>query len=169
MSLASTLKAILNDEGPKPNRLESHRCTDFSSWAAASSDGGFNAEACHVHRVLIIDDDRNLAQLLYLILQGEGYEVVVANTAREGERSIWRDRPDLVILDLSLGAEDGRDLYRNARRCAYTGPFLILSAHGAQAAARELGADGWVAKPFEPELLLREVRRLLEPASFSGK
>lgn len=120
-----------------------------------------------MHRIVIVDDDRHILQLLRLSFQCEGYEVVTAETAHQGLQCIEEVSPDLVVLDLALSPDDGRQVFHEARAAGYAGPILIMSAYGARLAAQELGAEAWLEKPFDAEVLLREVGRLLasKPAS----
>lgn len=114
-----------------------------------------------MRRILIVEDESHIRELLRLLLQSEGHETLQAATVKDALELIQNEAPDLVILDLVLGRDDGRDVFRKARAHATWAPFLIVSAYGARTAARELGAEGWVEKPFDVVVLLREVSRLL--------
>lgn len=108
-------------------------------------------------RVLVIEDDAELSELLQLHLRGAGYEVDASGDGRGGLEEAVRRRRDLVILDLTLpGTLDGLDVCRALRSRGDDVPILMLTARDAEAdriAGFELGADDYVTKPFS----LREV------------
>ncbi|MFQ7899116.1 winged helix-turn-helix domain-containing protein [Pseudomonas sp.] len=115
-------------------------------------------------RILIVEDDRRLAELTQEYLQGDGaFEVSIeADGARAVER-IVSERPDLVVLDLMLPGEDGMSICRRARE-QYDGPILMLTARADdldQVLGLETGADDYVCKPVRPRLLLARIRALL--------
>ncbi|MHB1370842.1 MAG: winged helix-turn-helix domain-containing protein [Pseudomonadaceae bacterium] len=115
-------------------------------------------------RILIVEDDRRLAELTQEYLQGDGaFEVSIeADGARAVERIVI-ERPDLVVLDLMLPGEDGMSICRRARE-QYDGPILMLTARADdldQVLGLETGADDYVCKPVRPRLLLARIRALL--------
>jgi DNA-binding response OmpR family regulator len=111
--------------------------------------------------VLVVDDDASLLRLVSLVLTSEGFDVTCALGGAEGLKSLGLQWPNVVLLDLSMPEIDGRTFYREARDVGYLGPVMICSAHGAQAAQSELGADGFIDKPFDPDVLVRRLRLLL--------
>jgi two-component system KDP operon response regulator KdpE len=129
--------------------------------------------------VLVVEDDPAVAEVVETALRGRGYRVAVAATGTAGIEASWRDRPDVVILDLGLPDVDGIDVCRTLRTW-YANPIIVLSADGAEdrkVAALDEGADDYVTKPFSmPELLARlrvalRHRRLVataaDPAAFT--
>ena len=115
--------------------------------------------------VYIVDDDVRLSRLLALLLEIEGFEAVTFTSGWDFLARLEVDPPpQAVVLDLMMPDIDGREVYRRARALGYGGPVLILSAFGARQAQRELGADDSMAKPFEPESLVKRVRTLLATA-----
>ena len=84
-----------------------------------------------------------------------------AQDGRSAVQAVDDELPDLVLLDLQLPDMDGREVFRRLRESGYGGPVVIISAHGARSARRELGADAAVDKPFDPEFVLDRVETLL--------
>jgi signal transduction histidine kinase len=115
-------------------------------------------------RVLVIDDDEAIAQMLAEYFRDRGVEADWAGGARAALEKIERGpAPDLLVLDLRMPDLDGRELLAQVRRRGLRPRVILLSAdREAAAAARELQADAFVEKPFAPENLLARVRRALE-------
>ena len=110
--------------------------------------------------VLIVDDDAALLRTLRLTLSQGGFRVRMAENGRAALQSIIEQEPDAVVLDLEMPEMDGRAFYRELREQGLDVPVLILSAHGARAAGRELGTPA-MDKPFNPDELLEAVRQIL--------
>ena len=121
--------------------------------------------------ILLIDDDRRLADMVGRYLGQAGFAVQHQGTAREGLEALGRQVPGLVLLDLMLPDGDGLDVCRQIRqmtRAAATVPVLMLTARGEttdRIVGLEIGADDYLPKPFEPRELLARVRALLRRAS----
>jgi DNA-binding response OmpR family regulator len=113
-------------------------------------------------RVLIVDDDINLSRLLRTILRTAGYEVVTAVSGQQALGALEDQTMDLVLLDLSMPVMDGRTVFREMRSRGVETPVLIASAFGARSAQLELGAEGFIEKPFDPEQLLDTVNRCIQ-------
>lgn len=114
-------------------------------------------------RILMIDDDDRLAGMVADYLGGAGFRVTVANTGRDGEAQLKRQTFDAVILDLMLPDADGLDLCRRLRGTSDV-PILMLTARGEpmdRVVGLELGADDYLAKPFEPRELQARLRAIL--------
>jgi DNA-binding response OmpR family regulator len=112
-------------------------------------------------RVLIVDDDRNLTRLLSTVMQVAGLGVITASDGETALQLLASEHVDLIILDLRMPRMDGRTFFRELRATGNVTPVLIASAYGARAAQAELGAQGAVEKPFDPDSLLDVVTRLL--------
>jgi two-component system, OmpR family, alkaline phosphatase synthesis response regulator PhoP len=115
-------------------------------------------------RVMVIEDNDDLAYGLKNNLEIEGYEVEVAADGARGLQSIRSARPDLVILDLMLPELDGFRVLRSMRAESFTMPVLILTARGEESdkvRGLKLGADDYVTKPFGVLELLARVEALL--------
>jgi DNA-binding response OmpR family regulator len=126
-----------------------------------------------VTRILVIEDNRNLATGLRNNLEIEGYEVSVAGDGTNGLALARSTMPDLIILDLMLPGTDGYRVLKTLRDDGVDTPVLILSARGEETdkvLGFHLGADDYVAKPFGLlELLARVVALLRRAASESAK
>lgn len=115
-------------------------------------------------RILIVEDDRDLAELARLHLSDESYVVEVAHDGLEGQRRIERGGLDLVILDLMLPGLDGLEICRRMRARNDFTPLLILTARGGEldrVLGLELGADEYLAKPVSFRELAARVRAIL--------
>jgi DNA-binding response OmpR family regulator len=115
-------------------------------------------------RILLIEDDRDIAGVVSSNLRDEGYRVEHAADGRSGLDRALRDPPDLVILDLGLPLLDGMDVCRRLRQRDPATPLLMLTARGAEAdrvRGLETGADEYVVKPFGMRELVARVKALL--------
>jgi two-component system KDP operon response regulator KdpE len=113
--------------------------------------------------ILVIDDEAQIRRLLEVTLAAHGYRVHLADTAGEGMRQATMNRPDVVILDLSLPDMDGTELLRQLRQW-YVNPVVILSARTSEQdiiACLDAGADDYLVKPFHSGELLARVRTAL--------
>lgn len=114
--------------------------------------------------LLLVDDDDELAALLAKLFAREGMVLTRARTIAEGHARWWSERPRLVILDLMLPDGTGLDLCRTLRAADPLAAILMLTARGDpidRVLGLELGADDYLAKPFEARELLARVRALL--------
>ncbi|RPI77851.1 MAG: response regulator [Desulfobacteraceae bacterium] len=113
-------------------------------------------------RLLVVEDDIRLAQLIRDYLQGQGFQVHIEGRGDKAAKRILTEKPDLVILDLMLPGQDGLSICQSIR-ADFPGPILILTAREEdmdQVAGLELGADDYVKKPVEPRVLLARIRAL---------
>lgn len=114
-------------------------------------------------QILVVDDDAALRDLLERYLTQNGYAVAVVNDGEEMDAWLAQGSADLIILDLMLPGEDGLSLARRLRAKGST-PIIMLSARGEDVdriIGLEMGADDYLAKPFNPRELLARVRALL--------
>jgi DNA-binding response OmpR family regulator len=117
-----------------------------------------------MHRVLVVEDEADIASPLMRTLEREGYEVDHATTGREAIVAATRDEHDVVILDLGLPDMDGLDVCRALRGAEYDGAVLILTARSHEldrVVGLDAGADDYLAKPFGLAELLARLRALL--------
>jgi DNA-binding response OmpR family regulator len=121
-----------------------------------------NHEAVAGRSVLVVDDDVNLTRLLRMILRSAGFEVLTAEDGFAGLEVTKERTPDLIILDLRMPQMDGHEFYRELRNRGIQTPVLIASAYGARAAQRELGAQGAIEKPFDPDRVVEVVEQILD-------
>ena len=122
-------------------------------------------------RILMIDDDDRLAGMVSDYLGGAGLRVTVAGTGAKGESLLKRESFDAVILDLMLPDADGLDLCRRLRGESDV-PILMLTARGEpmdRVVGLELGADDYLAKPFEPRELQARLRAILRRKGTAAK
>lgn len=112
-------------------------------------------------RVLVVEDDRDLRDLMTLALEGDGYRVERARDGREALEIVDERMPDLILLDMRMPAMNGWEFARNFHeRYDHQRPIVVVTAAAnAGQRAEEIGADGYVAKPFDLEELLGEVHR----------
>jgi len=113
--------------------------------------------------VLVVDDDPNVRQLIRWALEDEGLAVVAAADGRAALDAIARERPALVVLDMSLPLVDGYGVAAALQRSYGADiPILLITADGRAAEkARRTGARAYLHKPFEVDDLVRAVRRIL--------
>lgn len=114
--------------------------------------------------VLIVDDDAELSAMVAELLQREGWAVHTVLTGGDGERALAQQRPDAVLLDVMLPDANGYDLCRRWRAAQPGLGLVMLTARGDpmdRVLGLEIGADDYLAKPFEPRELVARVRALL--------
>jgi two-component system, cell cycle response regulator DivK len=120
-----------------------------------------------VARILVVEDNEMNRDMLSRRLQRKGFDVIVAVDGEDGVARAAADRPDLVLMDLSLPGIDGWEATRQLKAAPETSaiPVLALTAH-AMAGDREkilgAGCDGYIPKPVDPQGLAGEVARYLE-------
>ena len=117
-------------------------------------------------RVLVVEDEPDIRDLLAFHLEREGYLVTRASTGAEALRQLRASAPDLVILDLMLPEMDGLEVCRRLRADTGTAglPVIMLTAKGDEVdrvVGLEIGADDYIVKPFSPKELLARVRAVL--------
>jgi two-component system phosphate regulon response regulator OmpR len=115
-------------------------------------------------RILVVDDDARLRELLNRYLNEQGYAVRVVSDAVEMNRYLARERYDLMILDLMLPGEDGLSVCRRLRGGGETLPIIMLTAKGDDVdriVGLELGADDYLPKPFNPRELVARIQAVL--------
>ncbi len=117
-------------------------------------------------KVLIVDDDPVLAELVAYNLGAEGFEVLTANDGQEGLRKFYHNRPDLVVLDVTMPKMNGFDVCRRIRELSDV-PIIMLTAQGREqdvVHGFELGVDDYVTKPFRVKEFVARVRASLRRA-----
>lgn len=115
-------------------------------------------------RILIIEDEENIARVLQLELEFEGYEIGIAHTGPDGLIQYREQEWDLVLLDLMLPGLNGLDVLRRIRATEARTPVILLTAKNDvedKVAGLDLGANDYVTKPFEIEELLARIRSAL--------
>ncbi|MFM7395704.1 MAG: response regulator [Gammaproteobacteria bacterium] len=120
------------------------------------------------HRILLVDDDRDLASMLAEFMTHEGFEVSPANEGSSALTELSRHSVDIVVLDVMLPDRNGFEILKEIRRTNPRLPVIMLTARG-EAIDRilglELGADDYLAKPFDPRELTARLRAILRRAT----
>jgi two-component system response regulator MtrA len=120
--------------------------------------------------MLIIEDDPDTQQMLTMILRSEGYDVLTAGNGPLGLELLRKMGPDLVLLDWMLPGMEGIDVCKRAREFSAV-PIIMLTAKTSasdKVAGLDMGADDYLAKPFEPEELLARIRAQLRRSTMAG-
>lgn len=120
------------------------------------------------HRILVVDDDSRLRDLLVRYLGEQGLDVKAVGDAPQMDKLRTREHFDLIVLDLMLPGEDGLTICRRLRGTGDTTPIIMLTAKGEEVdriVGLEMGADDYLAKPFNPRELLARVHAVLRRQS----
>lgn len=117
-------------------------------------------------KILIIDDDPDLREMLQLFLSQSDHQVLLASDGLEGLRLAWENQPDLILLDVVLPTVDGHQVLRRLKSMPETKaiPVIMLTAVTAARQVQDLigsGADDYIIKPFEPYALLQRLKRIV--------
>lgn len=123
-------------------------------------------------KILVVDDDINICELLRLYIEKEGYDVVIANDGGQAITKFKTEHPNLVMLDIMLPVLDGWQVCREIRKTSQC-PIIMLTAKGEvfdKVLGLELGADDYVVKPFETKEIVARIKAVLrrvngDPAS----
>lgn len=114
-------------------------------------------------KVLIVDDEKNICELIRLYIEKEGYATVIANNGNDAVELYKREKPDIVLLDIMLGGKDGWQVCRELRAMGNV-PIIMITAKGEtfdKVLGLELGADDYMVKPFDPKELVARVKAVL--------
>ena len=115
------------------------------------------------YKILVVEDDRNIASMIQTVLESNGYQILTAQRCQQGILMMTSHVPDLVVLDLGLPDMDGEEFIRITRRSS-TVPIIVLSARSEEqdkVSALDLGANDYITKPFGTAELLARVRASL--------
>ena len=120
-------------------------------------------------RILIVDDEEDILNVLKFRLEANNYEVLMASDGQEGLNKARAEKPDLMILDLMLPKLDGYKVCRMLKfdEAYKTIPIIIFTARAQkkdEELGMEMGANAYLSKPFEPEILLGKITELLNKA-----
>ena len=121
------------------------------------------------YKILIVEDDRNIANFIQTVLETNGYQVLTAERCTQGLMVFSSHLPDLVVLDLGLPDVDGLDFIRQVRSMT-TVPIIVLSARSTEAdkvSALDLGANDYITKPFGTAELVARIRAALRTSRLS--
>ena len=114
-------------------------------------------------KILIVDDDQNICELLRLYAEKEGYTVAIAHDGRKAVEVFDQESPDIILLDIMLPEQDGFQVCREIRKKSQC-PIIMLTAKGDtfdKVLGLELGADDYVVKPFETKEVLARIKAVL--------
>lgn len=114
-------------------------------------------------KILIVDDDQNICELLRLYAEKEGYTVALAHDGRKAVECFEHENPDIILLDIMLPELDGWQVCREIRKKSQC-PIIMLTAKGEtfdKVLGLELGADDYVVKPFETKEVLARIKAVL--------
>ena len=113
--------------------------------------------------VLVVDDNDDIREVLAMVLEQEGYRVAHASNGRAALEAVARGMPALILLDMKMPVMNGWEFAAELRRrYAESAPIVVISAaEDARRRAAEIGAQGWVGKPFDLSDFLAIVRRTL--------
>jgi len=120
--------------------------------------------AQRLDKIVIVDDDARIRELLRRFLSQEGFDVLMAEDSRALTRIMQRESVDLLVLDLMLPGEDGLSICRRLRAEGHKVPIIMLTAKGEDVdriTGLEIGADDYLAKPFNPRELLARIHAVL--------
>ena len=121
--------------------------------------------------ILVVDDERNIVELVRLYLEKEGYTVVAASDGEQALIQYERTDPDLVVLDLMLHKLDGFEVCRELRKRGDV-PIVMLTARDDvvdSIVGLELGADDYVSKPFNPRALVARIKAIFRRTEATGR
>ncbi|MGN0707590.1 MAG: response regulator transcription factor [Faecalibacterium sp.] len=122
-------------------------------------------------KILVVDDDPNICELLRLYLTKEGYQVTTANDGEEGLAQFSQTKPDMVLLDVMMPRLDGLEVCRRIRKQGNT-PVMMLTAKGEtfdKVLGLELGADDYMVKPFDAKEVVARIKAVLRRCTNTEK
>ena len=121
-------------------------------------------------KILVVDDDINICELLRLYIEKEGYEVIIDNDGGQAVTKFKTEHPDLIMLDIMLPVLDGWQVCREVRKTSQC-PIIMLTAKGEvfdKVLGLELGADDYVVKPFETKEIVARIKAVLRRVNDSA-
>jgi len=120
-----------------------------------------------MEKILVVDDEEGVVEVVKMYLERYRYEVITANDGQEGLEKAKTEKPDLIVLDLMLPMMDGYKvcgLLKNDTRYSKI-PIILFTAKAQEKDIKlgeEVGADAYIIKPFEPEILLSKIKELIK-------
>lgn len=114
-------------------------------------------------KILVVDDDKNICELLRLYLEKEGYEIKIANDGEEAYKIFEEWHPEIVLLDIMMPKQDGWETCRKIRAISQV-PIIMLTAKGDtfdKVLGLELGADDYIVKPFDSKEVVARIKAVL--------
>ena len=123
------------------------------------------------YKILIVDDDENICELLRLYLDKDGFDTLVATDGEQAVQMVPRHSPDLILLDIMLPKLDGWQVCREIRKTSDV-PIIMLTAKGEtfdKILGLELGADDYVSKPFDTKEVIARIKAVLRRSADNDK
>ena len=120
-----------------------------------------------LEKILIVDDDTNICELLRLYIEKEGFSVIIANDGASAVQLFREQQPDLMLLDIMLPKLDGWQVCREVRKTSDK-PIIMLTAKGEtfdKVLGLELGADDYIVKPFDTKEVVARIKAVLRRSS----
>ena len=111
--------------------------------------------------VLVVDDDPTILKMYRIVLGSAGFNVITASDGEEGLMFVREYSPNVVVLDLQMPGMDGWTMFRQLSGWPHRPPVLICSSFKAEQSCEEMGAEGSLAKPFDPVVLVDKVEHLI--------
>ncbi len=117
-------------------------------------------------KILVVDDKREVVELVTATLEGEGYQIICAFDGEEALEKIGREKPDLVLLDIVMPKMDGLEVLSEVKKDPVLKeiPIIMITAKGQKLdedKGRRLGAEDYIIKPFSPSHLLRKIEEIV--------
>ncbi len=117
-------------------------------------------------KILVVDDKREVVELVTATLEGEGYQIITAFDGEEALKKIGKEKPDLVLLDVVMPKMTGLEVLAKVKKDPQTKdmPIIMLTAKGQQVDKDKgirLGAQDYIIKPFSPSHLLRKIEEIM--------
>ena len=122
-------------------------------------------------RILMIDDDENICQIVKLYLEKEGFDATIANDGKTGINCFLMQPHDLILLDIMMPEMDGMEVLRELRKDSNV-PVIMLTAKGEtldKVQALELGADDFIVKPFDAKELIARIKAVIRRSEASAE
>ena len=118
-------------------------------------------------KILVVDDEPNIVEMLQVRLEAQGYEVAKAYEGQEGLEKVLKEKPDLIVLDVTMPKMNGYQVCRKIKGDEKTKgiPVIMFTAKSQESDkfwGAECGADAYIAKPFESEVVLKTIEGLLK-------
>jgi len=123
-----------------------------------------------LEKIMVVDDDKNICELIRLYLEKEQYSVVIANDGNQAVAKFAEEAPDLILLDIMMPGLDGWQVCREIRKKSNV-PIIMITAKGEtfdKVLGLELGADDYVVKPFDTKEIIARIKAVLRRTSASG-
>ena len=160
------VEASLSDEMNEPQRIEDEEASGgVEQDAGEPTDQPQTYEAAMSKRILTIDDSKTIRDMLMLTLSDAGFEVLQAVDGQDGVDMLASERVDVIITDINMPRMNGYEVIRYLRADPEhkSTPILVLTTESTaekKGMAREVGATGWMVKPFDPDQLIATVNRV---------